>query len=295
MRASTPERLSSNTNAILDAHPSSLEMLRAGDLKIDHDRYQRHQDRHKIRDIGQNYKPEAVGVLLVSRRRDGDYVIDGAHRCLGVVQRFGPEHPVECKVFIGMTIEEEAEVFFTVNSHRTPVKTIDKFRAAWVAREPDVAEIAELLEELGIRYPWHGAGGADRSIVCWGILGEIHRRKGTEHLRQILTLIDRAWHSPNVALQSVFIKGVDYLLRFHSQDEFWSMEEAVARLSLVSASILQQESTTLRGGPLGKSKSAHQAIYEMLHFYYNKGRRNRKLEDLRTREPAVAKKAEPVP
>jgi len=293
MPANTTDRLASTAKTILDAHPSRWEMLRAGDLKIDHEHYQRPQDRQQILAISRAYNPDAMGILAVSRRADGDYLMDGAHRALGVIDRFGPDHPVACEVALGLTIAEEAQIFYDRNSRRNPVKTLDKYRAAWMAADPNIAEIAAVLEEIGLAYPWHGTGGAERSIICWGQLTVIHRRKGAEHLRILLQLIERAWGSPSTALQAQFVKGVDLLVRFHNQDEFWSLDEAAARLSQVSASRIYQDSTTLRGGPSGKSKSAQQAIYEMLHFYYNKGRRLHKLDDLRSREPL--KKTEPAP
>ncbi len=288
MRADAPERAAPPTAPILEAHDSTLEWLRAGDLQIDHDHYQRLQDHRKIREIARDYKPEAMGVVIVSRRKEGDFVIDGGHRILGVIERHGPDYRVQSKVFLDMTLEEEAEVFYTVNSHRTPVKTLDKFRAVLAAGDPDITEIAGILDDLDLKYPWHGTGGADHSVICWGVLTEIHHRRGAEHLRRVLTLIENTWGSPLVALQAQFVKAVDLLICFHSQDEFWSLDEVTARLRHVSASSIHQESSSQRSGPLGRNKSAQQAIYELLHYHYNKGRKTRKLEDARTREPSAA-------
>jgi hypothetical protein len=91
--------------------------------------------------------------LHVSLRDDGHYyVIDGQHRLLGIRLRntlgIPGEPPIthlEVKLYVGLTLEEEAEKYDELNNNRTPLTVYDKFKMQCVRGNPTALKIKELL------------------------------------------------------------------------------------------------------------------------------------------------------
>jgi hypothetical protein len=74
--------------------------------------------------IGRELDPDLMGVIHVSQRANGRYVvIDGQHRIYGVKNVFGNNGTlVECKVYEGLTKSQEAEFFVGLNNFRRPTR-----------------------------------------------------------------------------------------------------------------------------------------------------------------------------
>ena len=77
--------------------------------------YQRIIKPEKIKEMVADWKPNSVGTPEVSFRDGVYWLIDGNHRRVAATQ-LGLTH-LYCKVHTGLTIQEEAKMFVTMNGH----------------------------------------------------------------------------------------------------------------------------------------------------------------------------------
>jgi hypothetical protein len=133
--------------------PPSIELLPLGRLMID-ETYQRsiatQTSQSLIGRIAQQWDWRLCVPLLVSRRAEGLYVIDGQHRLEAARRR--PDIPyLPCCVSEYGSPADEAATFVAANRKRRAVGRIDTFRAALLAGEPSAVAIVELLKRAGLR------------------------------------------------------------------------------------------------------------------------------------------------
>lgn len=105
-------------------------------------------DQVRVEGIAAKFKPELLGVFVVSHRSNGTYVVlDGMHR-LSVCRLKGYTASVNCEIFTGLSIADEAELFLGRNSGKMP-SALSKFNARCLMGEPEAVEIRAIAEEHG--------------------------------------------------------------------------------------------------------------------------------------------------
>ena len=129
-------------------------------LLIDH-QYQRDGNEQKITEIASKFNWPAFGVLIVARRHDKLYVVDGQHRFLAAMKRADIKK-VPCIVFDSGGIEAEARTFIVAQTLRKQVTAIDKFKAMLVYKDATAIAVQELIDESGRKV----AKGSSGSTIC---------------------------------------------------------------------------------------------------------------------------------
>ena len=172
------------------------------------------------------FEPHKAGVLIVSDRAGGPYVLDGQQR-LALARQSG-ESMVLCMVITGMTVQDEA-AYFLDQDERTALTTWVKFRAARVAgdKHPQGREAAILdrvVRAAGFEVAEHR--NSARSISSVDALKRVYRLGGEELLRRTLLTIGGVWLSEDKALHSQTIYGVGLFLD-STGDRGINLDEAV--------------------------------------------------------------------
>ena len=89
------------------------------------------------------------GAISVSRRKDGSYyILDGQHRANAATLIEGL-YEIPCLVFVGLSVEQEAETFVGINTDRTAMGAIDRYKARLIYGEPLAMQMHEILENNG--------------------------------------------------------------------------------------------------------------------------------------------------
>jgi len=134
--------------------------------------YQRERTNKKtLVDMAKKWSWTACGALTIIKRLDGTYWIDdGQGRKLAADMRKDiPTLP--CMVFISQSSKpiEEAASFLEINSKRSILKTLDRFKARIASEDPLALAIRDMVEASG----YHLAYGKDRKTVgCVGALSQ---------------------------------------------------------------------------------------------------------------------------
>lgn len=236
--------------------------------------YQRPLDTARVKKIVSNYNPNLVNLIKVSFR-DGKYwIFDGQHTWKALILRNGNNDlPVECKVFYGLTREDEARLFAEQFGLSKPVKTAQRFLSLYVAGDVDVVSFKGCVEETGLKCVFRKANG-DGYLICYKNAFDIFMKYGESHLKEVLRIAVEAWNGRQESLRREIISGIDIFVRTYKSNDKYSRDQFVKKLSGVSPLEIIRDGKVSRVG--GNKRFARQMLF---HYNFNKSQKNR-LDDI---------------
>lgn len=259
----------------IDLGRSEVKMMPAGKLEIDPHLQRDHLDERKVDRIEREYNPDALGIITVSHRNAvTDIILDGWHRQVATVRKFEGGGELLCRVFTGLTAQEEAILFLTLNSGNQP-NLLDKFRINLVAEDPTAVGIDNIVKQFGLVVGPPGKG----NIQCVGALRKVYtaslRGEYDPNLLDLsLRAITGAWGSDGQGLQAVIVEGISLFLAKHG-----------SRLDYDRVKVKLRD---FPGGALGlhtraKTNAASRgmrmphSVADLFNDHYNRGLGSRKL------------------
>lgn len=236
---------------------------------------QRSLDRRRAAKIGVEFNPDAVGIVTVSQRANGDYfIIDGQHRVEGMRIAGLSDDKAECEVFTGLTLADEAAMFRLRNNTAHP-QYIDKFRVRVIEGDP----VAVAIDDMVHRHGWKiQMGNSVGDLAAVQALERIYRLEATAAERALSTLT-RAWGLDSSSVDGRLLDGMG--LVFIRYGDAIEVDDLIARLARFSggAGALIGKARGLRdlvGSTIGR------AVAEIVVELYNQRRRTKALPPWRT-------------
>lgn len=121
----------------------------------------------------------------VNKRADGSlYVMEGQHSTWAYREYFGEGQQVQVWLYNGLTEEEEAEFFLSLNNKKS-IDLMAKFKVGVTAGRPDECDIDRIVRANGC----HVGGSSKGSITAVAALTTIYSRHGAQVLGQTLRII----------------------------------------------------------------------------------------------------------
>jgi hypothetical protein len=179
--------------------PPAIQWVGVGQLLIEPS-YQRAADSRQsqslIGRISANWDWRLCQPLMVSRRDDALWVIDGQHRLLAARARGDLPH-LPCSVASYDDAAQEAEVFVRANQGRKALTVLDLFRASCASGDGWANQAAELIEAAGLRVSTHTntSNLAPGAIVNVRGIVQALRTFGREPVASVLDTLGRAFSS----------------------------------------------------------------------------------------------------
>lgn len=266
-----------------------VRRIPANELTID-DRVQRQGlDQNKLNTIRDTYNRHVLNFLTVSERADGTHVVlDGWHRWTVAREIDGESVMLNCQVFTGLELDEEAELFLLANQQQ-PASKIDKFRVKVVKGDPVAVKIQAIVSKHG----W-AIGVGDGRISAVETMEAIVANGdkyvddfGEELLSNTLSVVTNAWGRADkkATEKNILLAVATFLLAL---DKF-CVEEGARRIVDLNRLTVNLGKYTkegpggwlaaCRGIAAGSSKTLRQALTGELAAMYNKGP-GRKIPDL---------------
>lgn len=176
--------------------------------------YQRKIDYTRVNRIVKNFDGNLFNEPKVSKRDDGFYYIfDGDHSVAAHMIKFGKDAPIKCKVFYGLTPEQEMQLFIQQNGiSKTPTR-IEKLRAMNNYNDPEVTEMVESARVAGIEIEFT-QGPAVNRIIAVDTVFSIFKAIGRTNFINMLCVIKGIWLGDSDSLTGNILKGFAYLYRF---------------------------------------------------------------------------------
>jgi len=135
-------------------------------LVVDHS-YQRNINPIKTKAIASDWSWTACGAILVAKRTQGLYVIDGQHRVMAARKRTDIIQ-LPCLVFPSLGVTEEAKSFLTVQMMRKSVSAYEKFNALLVVEDTSALLVKRICEDFGITIV--KASKTAKTVTCISVL-----------------------------------------------------------------------------------------------------------------------------
>ena len=250
---------------------SITELVPVNDIGVDME-YQRPLSTGKVASISANFNKNAVGTIIVSLRENGKFfVLDGHHR-LESMKKCGIEK-AECKVIIGLTLQQEAEIFIWCNTNRKNPDALDTFKARLFKRDPIALAINAVVEECGLYVEF--ARGRRRSNSVWAVktMEEIYRKGHGELLKKVIMLATQSWPDDPNNTEAKVLSGIAL---FHEQYEGrYTQSEFIAKMNITDINTLlrrAQYHSENHGGSM--TRTFARALQEAYDWH----RRTRRLE-----------------
>ena len=187
--------------------------------------YQRLLRTEKVSQIAENFSEYIANEPKVSFRDGRYYVFDGQNTvearrtCNG-----GKNLIIRCKVFYGLTKEDEATLFAIQTGISTYLTAGERLRANLVAENPDVCLFVGITSGAGVGFAYDGIR-APWKIYCIGTAYELYKQYGHGHYVEMLRIIGEAWkgnvdsnpafEEPSmVLLEQIFMIDKSHIERF---------------------------------------------------------------------------------
>ena len=178
--------------------------------------------------------------------RDGHYfVFDGQHTI--VTRRAmngGQDLPIICKVYEGLTEEEEAMLFSRQTGVSTPLTAGAELRAALVGKDPESLAFVKATESTGLqlgldsyRAPW--------KIICIRTAFKEYKAYGADLYKEALTMLAKGWEGDPDSLRSGILQGMVRFVALYQGE--YDPERLVKRLHTVHPMTLVNDEKSLSG------------------------------------------------
>lgn len=234
--------------------------------------YQRPVSNQKVNMMKSNFDEKALTTLVVSKREDGTFaIIDGQHR-----YKAGFDMGIEffyCQVFINLTYQQEADLFYKLNVQRGIVKSTLQFKASLEAGHDKSENVKNIVERNGFKLEFVKSTKSKNMIACVDKLLKAYE-VGSDHLELVLNTLRKAYDGDKKSLTHFFIEGISLFLKNYfvkiDYDRFIRILKTNTIDSLVINSKKRKE---YDGGRLGTCIEI-----ELLNLY-NKGLRNKVKND----------------
>lgn len=266
--------------------------LPLGSLRKDK-RVQRELDERWVAYLLENFDPDLVGVIEVSERADGTFVIiDGQHRVEAARRLFKDDaQMIECKVYREKSVQQEAALFIGHNTKRGMTRA-QLFQKSVIAGNATSVAINRIINEAGFKvsnYVGDGlltAVGAAQSVYFGfqpggGRVGVDLPNKFPGLLRDTLKFVSQAWGNSKDAVHTSMLLGVGlFLMKRGRAAQVAELLHKAAQYPAGPLGILSRARglMAIQGGTIGAN------VADVLIDIYNKGRRTGRLEPIRKGE-----------
>lgn len=259
-----------------------IAALRVGDLFAD-PTYQRDLKTARVDAMAAALDPTLLGVLEVSARDDGRYaIIDGQHRWAAVGRAAGDDAHLVCHVHSGLSVEDEARLFYEIDHARKNLSWWDRWKARRGAGDPHVLAIDEVLKRHQLQIdpaPQDGNIRATKSIqTIVDDLGDL------QMLDQVLVVLTSAFGRSYDGLDGAIMQGVALVLGHYGADEL-DVDRLVVQLRDIPPRQIKARAVALREAHSGTVPRLCAAV---IIERYNAGR-GRSVEPFFSRVPSVSK------
>lgn len=243
--------------------------LNTSQLKVDRS-YQRDINPTRVKQLADHFNPLKVNPAKVSHRNGAYYIFDGQHTTRVLVTRNGGKDLfIECKIYEGLSKQDEAELFARQNEGTRQVEKNSQMKALYTAGDIEIIELKNAVEEVGFIFDFQKGKSINR-IVCCAQMLKIFRTARCEDFKKFLLTIKEAWNGMPESLRKEIIGGT-WILYSTFKGKI-DMDVAARKFSLVSPAEIIREGKALKTMP-GDTKYAY-----MMGVIYNKGQRKNKLD-----------------
>ena len=191
--------------------------------------YQRKIDISRVDRIVAGFDARLVNTVKVSNRDGHFYVFDGAHT-LAALKRIHGDKPfmVDCKVYHGLTYEDEAYLFALQSGESKDVAFGVRMRAMLISGSAEAQAFRACTAAAGLSLVESEGNAAKNVIAAIAKAYRLYVSLGAEDYEAMLRLITDTWDGAAWSLTSYILGGVAVFLREYGDS--YKRERFIKRL-----------------------------------------------------------------
>jgi hypothetical protein len=243
--------------------------VKPNDLIVDSS-YQREINKIKVANIIKNYNPNAIGVVTLSIRENGDlYIIDGQHRVEALKQLGFGSNDINAIVFFDLTIQDEAQLFVIMNESRTKPKKSDLYKASIKSGDNDLIELNNMLNRNNVTV---GDKPGDCIIRAIGTLHKVNNKLGIINLEKVVKVLISANGNNSTSFQAEYITAVSTIIVKYKNLDMDRLALAIKKLGEPSLAIHKSHMIASDSKSVTKSLTLSAMIIDMYNSYLKKNK-----------------------
>ena len=207
--------------------PYGYDLVRSGRInKRKHELYELHINeqeaavvriqRKRVELIARDFNEYTANEPKVSFRNGRYYVTDGQHTIEArILRNGGKDLPILCKVYTGLTMQQEALFFAEQNGHAAPLTAGIKLRAKVVGEDALSMAFLAATNRVGLDFNYDSLQLSDYRISCVGTALKLYNQMGEKIYCEALRLIVDAWEGKPDSFRAAVLKGVMYFVEVY--------------------------------------------------------------------------------
>ena len=209
--------------------PYQMVVLHSSVLIYPREVYQRGVQRKRVELIASHFNEYTANEPKVSFRNGKYYVVDGQHTIESrILRNGGKDLPILCKVYTGLTMQQEALLFAEQNGHSAPLTAGIKLRAKVVGEDAPSKTFLAATNRVGLDFNYDSLQLSDYRISCVGTALKLYNQIGEKIYCEALRHIVEAWEGRPDSFRAAVLRGVMYFVQlYHGQ---YSAERLVRAL-----------------------------------------------------------------
>lgn len=208
--------------------PYEMRTIDTSVLIIPRDTYQRALQSDEVKEIIAQFKIHLMNEPKVSFRNGKYYVFDGQHTIISLLEMNKGKHfPILCKIYYGMTEQEEAKLFSMQTGAGRKLTSADKIRAELYARDIATTKFRDATLRTGVSFEHAGKSKAC-NLRCINTARAEYERVGEKIYTEALDIMVEAWTGRRSAFKAEVLKAVVAFVKEFSGK--YNRERLIARL-----------------------------------------------------------------
>lgn len=181
---------------------------------------QRKLDPERVKEIVEDYDNKVANPIKVSYRDGKYYLFDGMHtRESQVVINGTDDFPIFCRVYYGLTKEDEARLFSKQFGYNEPVPMVNRLRALEVAKDDKVLNFLQTTRKSGfaIDLTHRFANNGRISAVCEAF--KVFNNYGAAEYSKMLKFLHKTWAGEKWSISKFMLAGVARFMKMYEVSE----------------------------------------------------------------------------
>ena len=182
---------------------SRLEWVATSQMHVSPTAQREFRENHPV--LSAEFNPEAMGFVVVNKRDDRYWIVDGQHRVEAFRRWVGSDdQQIQCEVYHDLSESEEAELFLT-KDERKAIRPFDKFRIGVHAGRELESDVDRVVSSQGLRV---STDSNENSIAAVTALRTVYKSAGAVGLGKTLRVLRDGFEGDGGKFASELIRGV---------------------------------------------------------------------------------------
>ena len=210
-------RLKDNNNPFIHVNPPyQLMVIHSSKLVYPRELYQRGVELKRVELIAAHFNEYVANEPKVSFRNSQFIVTDGQHTIEGrILRNGGKDLPILCKVYTGMTVEQEALLFAEQNGFSAPLTAGIKLRAKVVGGDAISKAFLAATNRVGLSLNYDSQQLTDYRVGCVGTAFRLYKQMGEPLYCETMRLIVAAWEGKPDSFRASVLKGMMHFVELY--------------------------------------------------------------------------------